>query len=125
MNPHINTFYSTCQQKGYVIEPTYKLLTLPCTKENAMVHININYASSKKQASDSALLSAQMLTRQNAFLQEPGYQEDIKLDTERFKDLNSKLVLSRLNKDEWSTSFALHEIRRLLFHRMNAHVLIR
>jgi hypothetical protein len=31
-----------------------------------------------------------MLTRQNAFLQEPEYPEDIKLDTERFKELNNK-----------------------------------
>jgi hypothetical protein len=97
INTEHNTLYSTHQQKRYVIEPAYKLLTLPCTINNAMVHININYASNKRKASDSALLSAQMLTRQNAFLQEPKNQEDIKLDTGRFKELNSKFVLSRLN----------------------------
>ena len=94
MNLHINTeqntLYSTHQQTGCVIEPAYNLLTLPCTIHNAMVHLNINYAGNKRKASDSALLSAQMLTRQNAFLQEPEYQEDMKLDTGRFKQLNGK-----------------------------------
>ena len=55
-----------------------------------MVHLNINCASNKRKASDSALLSAQMLTRQSAFLQEPGYQKDIKSDIGRFKELNRK-----------------------------------
>ena len=55
-----------------------------------MVHLNINYASNKTKASDSALISAQMLTRQNAFLQEPEYQEVVKLDTGRLKEINSK-----------------------------------
>jgi len=96
MNIHINTEHdtpnSTHQKEWYVIEPAHNLLTLPCTIKNAMVHLNINYASTKRKASDSALISAQMLTRQNAFLQEPEYQEDIKLDTRRFKELNSKCV---------------------------------
>jgi hypothetical protein len=94
MNRHINTehntLYSTHQQKGHVIEPAYNLLTFPCTKNIATVHLNINYASNTRKAFDSALLSAQILTRNNTFLQEPEYQEDIKFDTGRFQELNNK-----------------------------------
>ena len=73
-----------------MIELAYNQLTLPCTIQNAIVHLNINYVSNKRKASDSALLSAQMFTRQNALLQEPEYQVDIKLDTERFNAINNK-----------------------------------
>ena len=94
MNLHIytehNTLYSTHQQKGYVIEPAYNLLALPCKINNTMVHININYAIHKRKAADSALLSAQMLTRRNAFLQEPECREHINLDTGRFEELHNK-----------------------------------
>jgi len=94
MNLHINTehntFYSTHQQKGHVIEPAYNLRTMPCTK-NEMVHISINYASNKSKASDCALLRAQMLARQNAFMHETIISGGHQIGYRKFQNIKQQI----------------------------------
>jgi hypothetical protein len=80
-----------------------------------MVQINVNYAGINRKASDSAPLSAQMLARQNTFLQEPEYQEDIKLDTERFKNLSNKFGPFEVEL------FASHTNHLLPYHYTKEH----
>jgi hypothetical protein len=86
MNLHFSTenctLYSSTQVRGYKIQAADNLLVLPCSIINANVNVILSVINKRRKGGMMAV------TRTSP--SEPEYQEDIKLDTAKFNELNNK-----------------------------------
>jgi hypothetical protein len=79
-----HTLYSSTQVRGYKIQAAENLLVLPCSIINADVNVILSVINKKRKNELMAV------TRTVPLPSEPEYQEDIKLDTSKFNELNNK-----------------------------------